>query len=274
MASRGKGLVELRHALSRQLRGKPPHRATLPPEIETAARRLCQGGQPHSNGNRSFVDSLLLLTGTETQLATLPAPARERYQRARAELAAQGIDPLSATVHARYAWVETAADHALRSRSGPSAKLSERLDAWFTHKLWGWVFFLGIMGAMFFTIFKLAEFPMGWIEDAQGALAGWVKTAMPAGDLRDLFTDGVIAGVGGVVVFLPQILILFLFLGLLEDSGYLARAGLHHGPRDEPRRAPRQVVRSPPEFVRPARFRASWRPAPSTAGKTASSPSW
>ncbi|MCK6501011.1 MAG: ferrous iron transporter B [Nitrospira sp.] len=65
---------------------------------------------------------------------------------------------------------------------------------------------------------------MGWIESAVGWAGGWLGNRMPAGDLRDLLTDGVIAGVGAVVVFLPQILLLFLFLSLLEDTGYMARA--------------------------------------------------
>ena len=86
------------------------------------------------------------------------------------------------------------------------------------------MFFLGVMALMFFAMFRLAEFPMGWIESAQELVSGWAAGALPEGDFRDLVIDGVIAGVGGVVIFLPQILILFFFLGLLEDTGYMARA--------------------------------------------------
>jgi ferrous iron transport protein B len=80
------------------------------------------------------------------------------------------------------------------------------------------------MTVLFLSIFTLAEYPMNWIDGQVAALGAWVRGAMPPGDLRDLFTDGAIAGVGGVLVFLPQILILFFFLGLLESTGYMARA--------------------------------------------------
>ena len=102
--------------------------------------------------------------------------------------------------------------------------LSDELDAWLLHPVCGWVAFLAIMFAVFWAIFSFAEIPMGWIESGQGALGGWVESLMAEGDLRSLLVDGVIGGVGGVVVFLPQIVLLFLFIGLLESSGYMARA--------------------------------------------------
>lgn len=103
-------------------------------------------------------------------------------------------------------------------------KFTQRLDDLLTHRAWGWVTFFGMMILMFVSIFTIASYPMGWIEEGFAWLAGKVQGTMPAGDLSDLLTDGVIAGVGGVVVFLPQILILFFFIGLLEDTGYMARA--------------------------------------------------
>jgi ferrous iron transport protein B len=80
------------------------------------------------------------------------------------------------------------------------------------------------MGLMFFCIFTVAQYPMDWIKAGMSWFAGWVGDQMPPSDLRSLVTDGVIEGVGAVVVFLPQILILYFFLGILEDSGYMARA--------------------------------------------------
>ncbi len=105
-----------------------------------------------------------------------------------------------------------------------SDKLTQRLDDLLTHKAWGWLVFFGMMVLMFVSIFTIASYPMGWIEKAFGAVTEVIRGAMPGGDLRDLLTDGVLPGVGGVVVFLPQILILFFFIGLLEDTGYMARA--------------------------------------------------
>jgi ferrous iron transport protein B len=81
-----------------------------------------------------------------------------------------------------------------------------------------------MMLALFVSIFSIAGYPMGWIDDAFVWIGGVMQGALPAGLFRDLLIDGILAGVGGVVIFLPQILILFFFLGLLEDSGYLARA--------------------------------------------------
>jgi ferrous iron transport protein B len=80
------------------------------------------------------------------------------------------------------------------------------------------------MALMFVCIFWVAQVPMDWIDGLTGKLGDWVKVKVPEGDLQSLLSDGVVAGVGGVVIFLPQILILFFFLGLLEDSGYMARA--------------------------------------------------
>ena len=92
------------------------------------------------------------------------------------------------------------------------------------HPLWGWVVLALVMTLLFFSIFKFAQAPMDWIGDGNAALAGWIRGLMPDGDLRNLLTDGVIGGVGTIVTFLPQILILFFFIGLLESTGYMARA--------------------------------------------------
>jgi ferrous iron transport protein B len=226
IAAQGKGLVELRHAITRQLQGPPPHRATLPPAIEHGARIVSQelirmeAGQARS----ALAEAILLVSGTQEQAAAAPAALQPVLTQARRAIAAAGVEVISATVHARYAWVETLVEHTARSRQGPGATLNERLDGVFTHPIWGWGCFLGVMAAVFFTIFRVAEVPMGWIESGQDALGSWLEAAIPAGDFRDLLTKGIVAGVGGVVTFLPQILILFFFIGLLEDTGYLARA--------------------------------------------------
>jgi len=103
-------------------------------------------------------------------------------------------------------------------------KFTQHLDDLLTHKAFGWIVFFGMMILMFVSIFTIASYPMDWIEKGFSMVSEGLQGAMPPGDLRDLLTDGVIAGVGGVVVFLPQILILFFFIGLLEDTGYMARA--------------------------------------------------
>lgn len=102
--------------------------------------------------------------------------------------------------------------------------LSDRVDSILLHWFFGWVCMIFIFFTVFWAIFSFAEIPMGWIESGQGVLGNWIQGHMADGDLRSLLVDGVIGGVGGVIMFVPQILLLFLFIGLLESSGYMARA--------------------------------------------------
>jgi ferrous iron transport protein B len=105
-----------------------------------------------------------------------------------------------------------------------NATLSDKLDAIFLHPVFGWISFVVVMMLIFWAIFSFAAIPMGWIESMQGWLAEFVSARMAEGDLKNLLVDGVIGGAGTVVVFLPQIVLLFFFIGLLESSGYMARA--------------------------------------------------
>jgi ferrous iron transport protein B len=125
---------------------------------------------------------------------------------------------------ARREFITNLCELAARRPDAHQRTLSDQLDKWLLHPFWGWVVFLATMFAVFWAIFSFAEIPMGWIESGQGALGSWIQSLMADGDLRSLLVDGVIGGVGGVVVFLPQILLLFFFIGLLESSGYMARA--------------------------------------------------
>ncbi len=106
----------------------------------------------------------------------------------------------------------------------PAMDRSSRIDKVLTHRVWGLLIFVLVMGMLFQSIFAWAEPVMGLIESLIGWLSGLVKAGMGEGVFRDLLTEGVIAGVGNVLVFIPQIALLFLFIGLLEDSGYMARA--------------------------------------------------
>ena len=126
--------------------------------------------------------------------------------------------------HVRRTFIRRLCDLAARRPDSHQLTVSDRLDAWLLHPFFGWAAFLLTMFTVFWAIFSFAQIPMGWIEGGQGALSGWVESLMPEGDLRSLLVDGVIGGVGGVLVFLPQIVLLFFFIGLLESSGYMARA--------------------------------------------------
>jgi len=123
------------------------------------------------------------------------------------------------------AWAEDLASAALTSdRPDDEASFTDRLDRAFTHPVLGLAVFSVLMTGLFWTLFRLATWPMDWIEGAFAALGGAAETALPGGILTDLLVNGVIAGVGATVVFLPQICLLFFLLSLLEDTGYLARA--------------------------------------------------
>lgn len=111
-----------------------------------------------------------------------------------------------------------------RVQSAPAMKTSERVDAVLTHPVLGLVGFVATMALVFIAIYWWADPLVGLIEDGFGALSAAIASALGPGLLTDLITEGLIAGVGNVLVFVPQIAMLFLFLGLLEDSGYLARA--------------------------------------------------
>jgi ferrous iron transport protein B len=100
---------------------------------------------------------------------------------------------------------------------------TEIIDTFLTHKLFGFPVFLFFMWLMFYTTFTAGDYPMQWIEAGVGVLADFVGSVMNDGMLKDMITDGIISGVGSVIVFLPNILILFFFISLMEDTGYMAR---------------------------------------------------
>lgn len=104
--------------------------------------------------------------------------------------------------------------------------MTERIDRVVTHPVWGLLIFAVVMGALFWTVFKLATYPMDWIDLAFTSLAEGVRGLLPPGAIEDFLASGVVSGVGATVIFLPQICILFFLISLLEDSGYLARAAL------------------------------------------------
>ena len=105
-----------------------------------------------------------------------------------------------------------------------NVKGTEIIDTIVTHKLFGFPIFLLIMWFMFWATFELGNYPKEWIENLINWISGAISGYMPAGPLKDLVIDGIIGGVGGVVVFLPNILILFMFISFMEDSGYMSRA--------------------------------------------------
>ena len=183
--------------------------ATLDDELEpTRARWLLVS---------AAAGSLDYAAASDPERRLLAAIGNERIGRAAQEL-----------VRARYRWVDRvlgSIGHADAVRNdAPVMTVSDRVDNVLTHRVTGLAIFVGVMALVFVSIFWFAEPLMGVIEDAVGGLSTLVADTLGPGLFTDLVTEGVIAGVGNVLVFIPQIALLFLFIGLLEDSGYLARA--------------------------------------------------
>jgi ferrous iron transport protein B len=124
----------------------------------------------------------------------------------------------------RYALIEQIVSDAVEPTIEGKPGISERIDRIVTHKIVGPVILLIVMLLVFQAIFSWASLPMSLIDNVFSALGDAVRAHLSAGIFTDLLTDGIIAGVGGVLAFLPQILLLFLFISILEDSGYMARA--------------------------------------------------
>lgn len=129
------------------------------------------------------------------------------------------------TASDRQARVLQICEVAARRPDAHTSTLSDKIDTWLLDPVWGGLALLAIMVGIFWTIFSVAEIPMGWIESGTGVVRDWVNASMAEGDFRSLLADGIVTGVGeGVLVFLPQIVLLFFFIGLLESSGYMSRA--------------------------------------------------
>ncbi len=125
---------------------------------------------------------------------------------------------------AKYGFIAGALRETYKGAGTILHKKSEKIDSYLTHRILGFPIFIFFMWLMFQSTFTLGEYPMDWIESGVSWLGDFIETLMPEGTFKDLLINGIIGGVGGVIVFLPNILILFFFISLMEDTGYMARA--------------------------------------------------
>ncbi|MDR3563944.1 MAG: ferrous iron transport protein B [Negativicutes bacterium] len=146
-------------------------------------------------------------------------------EEARAELSATFGEELELVIaERRYCFVGEVYSEIASSRNDLSQTTSDKIDRILTHRLLGLPIFFGVMWLLFNMVFTVGHYPQDWIQDGAKWLGEWAGRHMGAGDLKSLVVDGIIGGVGTVVSFLPQILLLFLGIALLEDTGYMARA--------------------------------------------------
>lgn len=233
-AVRHLGVSDLKAAIHRTIDAAPvPRTNPLPAEFRKEVDGLCawfhsectQPGKPPIA--RYLVERLILDTNGYLAGELFDDDSREirkRIKECRDRLEAAGYPIPGVETDSRYAWVQELLDGVASEPEGYTVTWSDRIDHVLTHRLWGTAIFAAVMVVLFQAVFAGAVPFMTLIDSVFATLGEWIGAHMPGGALRSLLVDGVIAGVGGVIVFLPQILILFLFIGILEDCGYMARA--------------------------------------------------
>jgi ferrous iron transport protein B len=233
VANRGEGIDRLRAAVVAALDGAPPEPRWGWPEAyrlseATLSDELAAAGHPDVPPvelRRAILD-----VGGEAErrlVRRAGAAARRSLDAVRAGLERAGVPLAGLEAGVRYGYIGEVVSRTVRRPAAPRVTTSDRIDAVLTHRVWGTAVFVVLMTGVFLSIFSWAEPLMVLIDEGvfgtlKQAVAGW--DALGDGVLKSLLVDGVISGVGGVLVFLPQILILFGFIAILEGCGYMARA--------------------------------------------------
>lgn len=234
VASTGEGVAALRQAILHHSTGQTPISAAahsfcdLSEAFSEEVERLAPLLEPGSTVSPVRLAESLLVLSDERVLAKAgsryPATVQRAVAEARTRLEAAGEDWRTEAIECRYGRVAAIYRQAVHERFVYQETISDKLDRILTHKVWGMLIFVAVMALMFQSIFTFARMPMDAIQSGVDWVGGVVGNLLAPGALNSLLVNGVVAGVGAVVVFLPQILLLFLFIGLLEDTGYMARA--------------------------------------------------
>lgn len=198
---------QTRDALTQSLSRLAPAGERLPDDYVIERALLDQGGEAERRLIRKF-----------------GPPAADEIRDARHRLTESVGIPADIECNARYAWAREKLQGVITQSTTAGGSWTDRLDGLLTHRVLGLIIFVALMFAVFQSIYTLAQWPMAIFEAAQGWAADLISGSLAPGMLRSLIVDGVIAGVGGVLIFLPQIALLFLFIAILEDCGYMSRA--------------------------------------------------
>ena len=228
-AWKGEGILDVRRAIASAVAKQTPmKRVAWPTNIATALTDVATVAAGDTSKPVSEADAQRLLfdtnPSTADRLGWTVAQREKTLRSARDRVRNSGYNPMAAEPLVHYAHLRVILEGVVTEGAGKAGR-SAAVDRLLLHRLLGPALFLGIMLGFFGSVFWLAKFPMEWIQ----AGVDWTKTIVaPQLDafpmLQSLLADGIIGGVGAFLVFLPQILILFLFIGILEDSGYMARA--------------------------------------------------
>jgi len=231
--SQGRGMEELRRRIGEALevaasRNAPwkwkPSDAALLADVRDVGAAVPDDWHAGDDERRDALALWALLSVDENdELQGLPAALRAAVGRAHdgARQADRDID--EEIIRSRYDWIDTAASEFLVEPEAPGPTATDRIDRVLLNPFVGFGVFLLLMGLVFQSLFAWADPMIGLIETTFGAIGAAVAGALPEGWVTGLLVDGVINGVGSVIVFLPQILLLFFFIGLMEDTGYMAR---------------------------------------------------
>ncbi len=228
-ARQGAGMAELKRRIHEGLRRPVTSHCSLtyPSALERELRRIATALPPAWRStparDRGLALWLLLSIDSQDELRGIDPALRDLCLAIRREAAGRDLD--AEVIATRYAFLDRQANtlHARIDQHLPKREVSERLDRVLLHPVWGFAAFLGVMLLLFQALFSWASPGIALVEGATEWLQGQLATNLPAGILSDLLREGVVGGVGNVVVFLPQILLLFFFISILEDSGYMAR---------------------------------------------------
>ena len=231
-AHRKEGLDALKSAIAAAVPNGPGLRPRPFPEafysechlLETKLAELGRVEVPSVVIERALLDVGGYLETEWIDDARMAEQWRSALVEARTRLKETGCRVPAIEAKSRYAWAKRTLADVATAPAARAETLSDRVDRVLTHRFAGLLIFSVLMVVVFQAIYSWSEPMMGWCEAGQSAASGFVTSLIPPGTLRSLLTDGVVAGVGGVLVFLPQIGMLFLFIALLEDCGYLARA--------------------------------------------------
>lgn len=233
----GKGIVKLFDKVIEVYENKNPQvrhiHITNDPEVEegiTALERIVKSeGSVLEQFSTRYVAIKLLEKDKEIEKMFSSHPnyhawAAERDRQVEDIERILGEDIETSVANNKYGFISGALKETYAPGMKEEIRTTKIIDSFVTHKLFGFPIFILLMWLMFEATFTLGAYPMEWIEAGVGALGDLIGRSMPDGILKDLVIEGIIGGVGGVIVFLPNILILYLFISFMEDSGYMARA--------------------------------------------------
>ena len=230
-ATKGTGLGNLRRVMDREVEPSTTPFRQRPPQVErvldSLASRLPRRGLLSYAGRRDLAIALLLDDGEDDAIARYaPLEVQDDLRILRQRLDTIYPDWRTDEATGIYETVEDVIEIAVSrsSEAPPPDRARERIDRVLTHRVFGPLIFIVLMGAIFQSVFEWAAPVMDLIDSGIAVTGGWVGSHLPAGPVRSLLVDGVIAGVGATVIFVPQIAVLFLFIAVMEGTGYMARA--------------------------------------------------